>query len=212
MGATNTVRRSEGVTTEVINVSVSVMPKTSIPFPDKKYNIIYADPPWYYNRHDSRGCPYPMLETKDIIKLPVSDIAAKNCFLFMWATFPRLQEGLDVINGWGFEYKTIGFNWVKKNKNGGWFWGMGNWTRSNSEVCLIGVKGKPKRVRADIHQIIDSPFTEHSKKPNIVRDKIIQLCGDLPRIELFARTKIHGWDTWGNDEKLQSKPLESFFD
>lgn len=176
----------------------------------KKYKIIYADPPWFYNRHDSRGCPYPMMQTDDICNLPVPEISDKDCILFMWATFPRLEEALRVIKSWGFEYKTLGFVWVKRNKSGSWFWGMGNWTRSNSEICLIGVKGTPKRINADVSQVIDSIFTEHSEKPNEVRNRIIRLVGDLPRIELFARTKIHGWDVWGNDEKLQLQPLETF--
>ncbi|MDH3834730.1 MAG: MT-A70 family methyltransferase [Nitrosopumilus sp.] len=200
------------VSTRARGTRTNIVDDIMIPFPGKKYKIIYADPPWFYSRNDGRSCPYPMLGTQNIIDLPVKEITDKDCILFMWATFPRIQEGLDVIKGWGFEYKTIGFNWVKRNKNGGWFWGMGNWTRSNSEVCLIGTKGTPKRLRADVHQVIDTPFTEHSRKPDSTRQRILELCGDLPRIELFARTKIHGWDTWGNDEKLQLQPLESFYE
>jgi N6-adenosine-specific RNA methylase IME4 len=89
--------------------------------------------------------------------------------------------------------------------------GMGNYTRGNTEFCLMGVKGKPKRIDNNVSQLIKSTIRQHSKKPDIVRDKITQLCGDLPRIELFARTKVHGWDVWGNDEKLEATPLESFF-
>jgi N6-adenosine-specific RNA methylase IME4 len=76
---------------------------------------------------------------------------------------------------------------------------MGNWTRSNSELCLLATKGKPKRVSASVHSVIDSRIEYHSKKPNCVRDKIVELCGDLPRIELFARQKVEGWDSWGNE-------------
>jgi len=185
-------------------------------FPDKKYNIIYADPAWAYLRKDTRGSPYPEMSTEEIINFKVNgklvkEISDKNCILFLWATFPRLTEALKVIEGWGFEYRTLGFNWIKQNRNNpSWFWGMGNWTRSNPEICLIGIKGKPKRLRADIHSVIVSSYREHSKKPDVIRDKIIQLMGDLPRIELFARTKVHGWDVIGNDEKLQNQPLEVF--
>lgn len=191
-------------------------------FPDKKYNIIYADPAWDYSsawkreNSDSAGIwglaqnHYNTMSLEDIKKLPVSNIADDNCFLFLWATFPQIQEALDVIKSWGFEYKTVGFTWIKKDSNGKNFVGMGWYTRANAEVCLIAKKGKPKIINHGIKQIIETQIQSHSKKPNIVRDKIIQLCGDLPRIELFARTKIHGWDTWGNDEKLNAQPLEEF--
>ena len=183
-------------------------------FPQKKYKIIYADPPWHFNdRADTRGVEnkYSTMFTEDIKNLPVNDIADEDCVLFCWVVFPMLQEGLDVIKSWGFEYKTLGFTWVKKFTTGRYFMGMGNWTRSNTEVVLIGVKGKPKRMDAGINQIIDSVPKEHSQKPDIVRQRIVELCGDLPRIELFARTKVHGWDVWGNDEKLKLEPLESYF-
>jgi N6-adenosine-specific RNA methylase IME4 len=136
----------------------------------------------------------------DIKNLPIYNLADDDCILFMWVTFPLLQEGLDTIKAWGFTYKTIGFNWVKKNKKANsWFWGMGNWTRSNSEICLIGVKGKPERISASVHSVVDTPIEQHSKKPDEVRDRIVQLCGDVPRVELFARQLIPGWDIWGNE-------------
>lgn len=171
---------------------------------DKKYNIIYADPPW---RYDDRGAPggaerhYPTMTIEDIKSLPVSKISADNAILFIWVTFPLLQEGLDTIKAWGFEYKTIGFNWVKHNKKSlSWFIGSGNYTRSNSEICLIGVKGeKLPRKDMGICSVIDTPVQEHSTKPEIVRKKIVQLMGDLPRIELFARYERRGWDAYGNE-------------
>lgn len=111
-----------------------------------------------------------------------------------------LQEGLKVIEKWGFKYKTLGFQWIKQNKSGkGYFFGLGRWTRGNSECCLLGVKGKPHRINNSISQLIFSPLQEHSKKPDIVREKIIQLIGDLPRIELFARQIVEGWDYWENE-------------
>jgi N6-adenosine-specific RNA methylase IME4 len=113
---------------------------------------------------------------------------------------PKLNEVMEVIESWGFEYKTCGFTWVKKNKiSNSWFWGMGRWTRANAELCLIATKGKPKRINAGIHSVIDTPIEKHSKKPNEVKDRIVELVGDLPRIELFARQTAEGWDSWGNE-------------
>lgn len=172
---------------------------------NKKYNIIYADPPWSYRDKALAGnrgacCKYPVMSIEDICNLNVKEIAADNCVLFMWVTMPKLNECFDVIKSWGFEYKTCAFTWVKKNKKSdSWFWGMGRWTRANAELCLLATKGKPTRVSAKVHSIIDTPIEEHSKKPDIVRDKIVELCGDLPRIELFARQKAEGWDVWGNE-------------
>ena len=175
-----------------------------IPFPNKKYSIIYADPAWSYRDkalagNRGAGCKYDVMSIDDIKNLPVKDLADDNCILFMWVTFPKLDECLDVIKAWSFEYKTVGFTWVKKYKNGDNFMGMGRWTRANAEICMIATKGKPKRINAGIRQIIESVPERHSKKPDIVRDKIIELVGDLPRIELFARDRVEGWDAWGNE-------------
>jgi N6-adenosine-specific RNA methylase IME4 len=176
-----------------------------IEFPNKKYKIIYADPPWSYDDPSkNRGGAvrhYPTMSIDDICNLPVKDIADDDCILFLWTTFPKLIETIPLFEAWGFTYKTNGFTWIKKNKvsTDTNFWGMGRWTRSNAEICLIGVKGKPKRLSAGVHSVIESPIERHSKKPDIVRKKIIELVGDLPRIELFARNKSDGWDTWGNE-------------
>ena len=174
----------------------------------KKYNIIYADPPWSYkDKRDKhpRMCGgaishYNTMSIEQIKSLPIKDLAADNCMLFLWVTFPNLQEGLDVIKAWGFTYKTLGFSWIKTNKNNGKpFFGIGYYTTSNCEVCLIGVKGKPIKVSNSVSSVIISPRQEHSKKPDQIRDKIVELCGDVPRIELFARQKTEGWDVWGNE-------------
>jgi N6-adenosine-specific RNA methylase IME4 len=176
-----------------------------IPFPDKKYQIIYADPPWKYNDklpsgHGGAEEHYKCMTMSDIKKLPVRKISDDNCILFLWITFPMLQEGLDTIRSWGFNYKTSGFVWVKKNKSDcGFFFGLGRWTRGNTEVCLLATKGKPKRANKSTSQLIFDPLTKHSKKPAIIRDRIVELTGDLPRIELFARQKTEGWDVWGNE-------------
>lgn len=117
----------------------------------------------------------------------------------MWATFPKIREALDVVKAWGFEYKTVGFVWIKKNKNGGNFFGVGWYTKSNAEICLIGVKGKSPKVSNSISQIIEAVRGKHSKKPEIIRAKIVEFAGDIPRIELFAREKHEGWTSWGNE-------------
>jgi N6-adenosine-specific RNA methylase IME4 len=113
---------------------------------------------------------------------------------------PCLPEGIDLIKKWGFEYKTVAFVWTKKNKKAdSLFWGMGYWTRANSELCLLATKGNIKRIAKNVHQVVQTPIREHSQKPDEVRDRIVQLMGDLPRIELFARQKTDGWDVWGNE-------------
>ncbi len=170
-----------------------------------KYQIIYADPPWSYKDKALAGnrgaiCKYPVMGGVELSQLPIKELADKDCVLFMWVTMPKLNECFDLINEWGFEYKTCAFVWVKRNKKSpSWFMGMGRWTRANAELCLIATKGKPKRVSASVRQIIDSPIEEHSKKPAEIRDRIVELLGDLPRIELFARQTTPGWDVWGNE-------------
>ena len=173
---------------------------------DKKYEVIYADPPWQYKVYSKKGAGrsaeshYPTMSIGDICALPVADIAAKDCALFMWITFPNLLDAIRVIEAWGFTYKTVAFVWVKQNRVAdSLFWGMGYWTRANAEVCVIATKGSPKRMDAGVHQVIMSHIEEHSKKPQEARDRIIRLMGDVPRIELFARQKTQGWDTWGNE-------------
>ena len=142
----------------------------------------------------------PLFSDDDPRDLPVRELAAPDCTLFLWVTFPHLPETFDVIKAWGFTYKTVAFCWVKQNpKSPGWFFGMGNWTRANAEICLLATKGTPKRMAADVSQLIVAPREEHSKKPNETRDRIVRLLGDLPRVELFARQAPPGWDVWGNE-------------
>ena len=173
--------------------------------PNKKYNIIYADPPWHYDfgKSSSRfvGDKYNLMKISELADLPIKSLADKDCVLLMWATFPRIDYALQLIKSWGFKYKTCAFCWVKKNKKQNTnFWGMGYYTRSNAEICLLAIKGKPlDRKSHNVHQIIETPIEQHSKKPDIARDKIVELFGDLPRIELFARQYADGWDCWGNE-------------
>ena len=168
-----------------------------------KYNIIYADPPWRYESGKVQGAAenhYPTMSIDNLCALPVAELTAKDCALFLWATFPQLPEALRLIKAWGFQYKTVAFVWLKRNrKNPTWFYGLGYWTRGNAEICLLATKGKPKRQSAGVHQFIISPIEQHSKKPDEARQKILALMGDLPRLELFARQKAPGWDVWGNE-------------
>lgn len=170
---------------------------------DKKYQIIYADPPWSYwlggRKNASRH--YNCMKIEDIYNLPIAKLTDDNCTLFLWSTFPMLPECIETIKRWGFRYVTGAFTWVKMNKTGfGIFTGCGNYTRANAELCLLGIKGTLKRESRSIGQVIMTPVMSHSRKPDeIVRNRIIELCGDLPRIELFARRKVEGWDCWGNE-------------
>ena len=137
---------------------------------------------------------------EEIKNLPVCDLADKDCAMFMWTTLPVLKESFSVLERWGFEYKTVAFVWIKKNRKAdSLFWGMGYWTRSNAEVCLLATRGNPKRLAANVHQVIISRIEEHSRKPEEARSRIEQLMGDVPKIELFARRKAVGWDVWGNE-------------
>ena len=140
------------------------------------------------------------MNLSDICTLPVANITHKDTVLFLWATFPNLLEAIEVINSWGFEYKTVAFVWVKRNKKShSWFFGLGHWTRANAEICLLATRGKPKRISKGVRQIIDTPIERHSKKPDEVRNRIVELMGDVPRIELFAREQTQGWDVFGNE-------------
>ena len=148
----------------------------------------------------------------ELCALPVETLAEKDCLLFLWATFPQLPEALRLIKAWGFSFKTVAFVWLKLNRKSlTGFYGLGYWTRGNAEICLLAKRGKPKRRSAGVHQFIISPVEEHSKKPDVTRDKIIELAGDLPRVELFARQKAPGWDAWGNevDSDLSLTPQEN---
>jgi N6-adenosine-specific RNA methylase IME4 len=181
----------------------------------KKYNIIYADPAWAYPESGTGtrtvAAHYPCLDINVLKRLDIDSLAADNCALFLWVTFPRLREGLELILAWRFIYKTIAFCWIKTNKSQNLkqfsflptqpniFWGMGSYTRSNPEICLLGLKGKMKPLRHDIHSVVIDKIRRHSEKPPIIREKIIKLFGDIPRIELFARQKVNGWDVWGNE-------------
>lgn len=168
-----------------------------------KYNIIYADPPWKYDDKGCRGAAehhYNTLTVEELKKLPVNELAADNCILFIWGTYPMLREMFEVIEAWGFEYKSLGFQWVKLTSTKRKFaFGLGHYTRSNTEPCFIAVKGKPQILVNNMSQLVITPNLKHSKKPDTIRRKIVELCGDLPRIELFARDRADGWHAWGDE-------------
>ena len=180
---------------------------TEQPWPTRKFAIIYADPPWKYNDRrntHTRFCGgamshYPVMPVEDICALPVRELATDDAYLFLWVTWPTLPDALRVMEAWGFEYVTCAFNWIKTNTgDGGPFFGIGYYTKSNSEVCLLGRRGDPWKVSDGVSQVVQAPKQEHSRKPAEVRDRIVELCGDRPRIELFARQAAPGWSAWGN--------------
>jgi len=170
----------------------------------KKYQIIYADPPWSYN-DKMAGHSFSLdheyeTQSKDWIeKLPVGSIAAKDSVLFLWAVSPQLPEALQVMKAWGFKYITVAFCWSKHHKSGKKVSNLGRWTMGNVELCLLGRKGKPQRLSKNIKQLVEAERTRHSAKPDEVRKRIVDLMGNVPRIELFAREKTEGWDIWGNE-------------
>lgn len=181
---------------------------TDIHNTDKKYSIIYADPPWKYNsraNHKTRfrgGAEghYPLMTMQEIKSLPIEKLPADNSVLFLWCTFPYLNEQIKLFEHWGFKYKTLGFSWLKQNpKNKKLFFGVGYYAKSNCEICLMGIKGKMKPVSNKVSSAILAPRREHSRKPDEARNRIVELFGDLPRIELFARQQADGWDCWGNE-------------
>lgn len=173
------------------------------------YDIILADPPWRYNNKTIRGGAehhYPTMTMSELSSLPVSGIAADNALLFLWSTGPLQLEAHQLIEAWGFKYKTLGFVWTKLNKNAGTpFIGTGHYTRANAEICLLAVRGNPKfkPVKA-VPNVITTKIQKHSKKPNI-HELIDSMYPGLKKIELFARDEVKGWDIWGNE--VISTPL-----
>ena len=169
------------------------------------YQVIYADPPWQYDnafQNDPAfgGVTYRQMSTPAICEVPVRQIADKNCALFLWVTMPMLQHGFRVMEAWGFEYVTCAFTWVKQNSSSfGIYSGLGHWTNANAELCLLGRMGKLERRASDVKQIMLAPVLEHSRKPPEIRERIVRLLGDIPKIELFARRKYQGWDVWGDE-------------
>ena len=170
---------------------------------DKGYDLIVADPPWRFNVRSEKGLGrsaenhYQTMKLPEIAALPVADLAMKDCVLLLWVTDPLLDRGLEVMKAWGFAYKTVGFYWTKTNRDGSPFMGTGYWTRANPEQCLLGVRGKPKRLDASVPRWITSPRREHSRKPDEFFDRARRLTGSS-HLELFSRQQRAGWTCWGN--------------
>ena len=185
--------------------------------PQGHFGAIYADPPWAYKTYSGDAIParasrnglatahYQTMPIQEIRALPVSDLAAVDCALFVWVTWPTLLDAFALIEAWGFTYKTCGFAWTKADARQTEFFqddvrpymGLGYWTRANSEVCLLATRGSPKRLHADVRQAIIEPRRQHSRKPDCVPGRIERLVAG-PYLELFARTSRPGWTVWGN--------------
>lgn len=171
------------------------------------YKIIYADPPWKYRDKAAAGkrgaaFKYKCMSVEDIVTFKIDHVgaswsASENSTLFLWTTGPFIPKAIGVMSAWGFKYKNVAFTWVKRTKKDKLHWGMGNYTRANPEYCLLGIRGKMKAVSHSVHSIIEAPVGEHSAKPPETRDRIVELFGDVPRIELFARDRVDGWDADG---------------
>jgi N6-adenosine-specific RNA methylase IME4 len=176
--------------------------------PPKRYGLIYADPPWTFATYSRKGkgrsaeAHYDCMTLDDVKAVPVSDWAAQDAILLMWATDPLLDKAMDVIRAWGFTYKTVGFYWVKQNaSSAGFFTGMGFWTRANPEPCLLATRGRPKRKSADVRKLVVAPRREHSRKPDEIYGHIERLAGG-PYLEMFARSSRPNWDAWGMQARL----------
>lgn len=183
--------------------------KVDITNTEEKYDIIYADPPWAYlwgtGKNPGRFSPerhYRTMSTEEICALGehIKQIRAKNCALFIWATMPCLPEVFKVINAWGFKYKTCAFTWIKTKKDGQPLSGMGSYTKSNAELCLLAMRGHIKSVDKSVPQVLMHQRLGHSVKPDEAMRRIERLFGaSTKKIELFARREVDGWDRWGDE-------------
>lgn len=191
--------------------------------PRRRYSVLLADPAWQYkdkNANGERGASfkYDTLKPNEIISLPMQNVMADDCAVFLWTTAPMLHDAVHALKMWGAPFRTVAFTWVKTIKNinhehamqgvgvDPWAWlngngvtsfGLGHWTRSSTELCLLGVRGRPKRVGKSVRQALFYPALRHSAKPPEVRDRIVELMGDVPRLEMFARERAEGWDATG---------------
>lgn len=180
----------------------------------ENYSCILVDPPWSYRVYDAsdaaHGAARSHYDTQkvDVIQsLPIHALAAKDCALCMWATFPCLEEARQLMQAWGFTYKTALFVWVKLNKDGSPFLGLGHYSRANAEVCLLGTKGHVKRLAKDVPQVIMSRRRQHSRKPDEQYERIMRLFKG-PYIEMYGRQQWPGWDVWGNQSgKFHAQPF-----
>jgi len=186
----------------------------------KKYDVIYADPAWKYGSKELYGDKnkegkrenrfrkleriYDTMSLAEIKQLPVKNMIGKNAACFLWVTDSHLKEGIEVLESWGFKYKTVAFNWIKKTNKGNTYVNFAPWTLKSSEICLLGMRGTMGKLKSDntVRQLIEAERTKHSKKPKEARERIEQLFADVNRIELFARKNYVGWDAWGNEVEV----------
>ena len=181
---------------------------------DKKYSVIYADPPWKYGSKQpftSRGgrgrflklddAEYPTVPTSEMCGWNVRRIADTDCALFMWSTDSHIPDSIELMKAWGFRYVTIAFVWMKVTNKGNPVANLSQWTMKGCELCLLGTKGRMHRhkIKHNIRQVFTAERTRHSKKPDCVYGFIEDMFGEVPRIELFARQTKSGWDCWGNE-------------
>lgn len=172
-----------------------------------KYGVMYVDPAWKFKVRSDKGlgrsaeAHYDCMPFEELAKLPVADVAAPDCALFLWVTDPMLPKAFDLLRAWGFEYKTVAFYWAKLNKKAksdtSYFMGGGYWTRANPEQCWLATRGRPKRLSRSVRRLVVDRLREHSRKPDVIRDRIEELVAG-PYLELFARETNEGWDSWGN--------------
>jgi N6-adenosine-specific RNA methylase IME4 len=177
----------------------------------RKYGVILADPPWLFRNWSARGTGrnaishYDCMDFAALASLPIAKLAADDCSLFLWATDPLLPCAFELIEAWGFEYKTVGFYWVKLNTasrhGAAYFTGLGYWTRANPEQCLLATRGNPRRRAKDVKRLVVDQRREHSRKPDCIRERIERLVAG-PYLELFARETKPGWDCWGDQVTL----------
>ena len=177
--------------------------------PNKKYDIIYADPPWRYKSHNCVGeksslnkkinYHYPTMSNEEIYNLKIQKICKKNCLLFLWVVSPKLKEGITTGESWGFDYSTIGFVWEKELTNPGFY------TLSSIEICLIFKKGKMPTPRGSKNekQFLFQKKGKHSVKPDEIRKRIERMFPYQEKIELFSRNQYPGWDVWGNESNYK---------
>jgi N6-adenosine-specific RNA methylase IME4 len=192
---------------------------------ETRYKAILCDPPWKFRTFsggDRDGTPrrtktdhYQTEHTEDLMEIPVSDWADKNCALFMWVVGSHLKQAFELAEAWGFKYVTDAFVWVKTGKNDPNVRpiSMGYWSRKQTETCLLFTRGKPKRLDAGVRQLIETddhviyaPKREHSRKPDDQYERIERLV-DGPYLEMFARQSRDGWDAWGNETTKFDSPF-----
>ena len=174
---------------------------------NKKYQIIYADPPWQFTNKKTGGSmasgaanQYTVTSTEDLKQLDIESLCADDCVLIMWYVGAMPQDAIDLVNSWGFTLKNMnGFVWRKLTVKLLDFFGMGFWTRAGSESAIIATRGKPKPASRSVRAVHSCVAGKHSQKPDKFRKLAVELCGDVPRLEMFAREAHEGWDVFGNE-------------